>query len=193
MPTQSSPSFFGKVTPQPRRSLLSGAGRLGRLSYIARSGLCHLLMVSLFSIAVHFLNLLNWHSMMFRMHLFWEHPFLLMFGGVFLLLTYAYLMSIFLIQRLHDLNQSGWLSLLLLIPVLNLIFGCYVVLAGGTPKLNAYGVVPHTALWEKLCAWGMIVFFLLGLMSTSLRISYLIDHGQLEHPQRLIKHSMQYF
>lgn len=193
MPTQSSPSFFGKVTPQPRRSLLSGAGRLGRLSYIARSGLCHLLMVCLFSIAVHFLNLFNWHSMMFRMHLFWEHPFLLMFGGVFLLLSYAYLMSIFLIQRLHDLNQSGWLSLLLLIPVLNLIFGCYVVLAGGTPKLNAYGVVPHTALWEKLCAWGMIVFFLLGLMSTSLRISYLIDHGQLEHPQRLIKHSMQYF
>mgnify|MGYP002335729084 FL=1 len=45
------------------------------------------------------------------------------FIGKFMLFVYAvffYLLFTFHIRRLHDLNKSGWLSLLILLPIINL-------------------------------------------------------------------------
>lgn len=46
------------------------------------------------------------------------------------------------IKRLHDLNQTGWLSLLQLIPVVSFIFGLYLLFADGTRGSNEYGPDP---------------------------------------------------
>ena len=44
-------------------------------------------------------------------------------------------------RRLNDLNQSGWLSLLLLVPLVNFIFGLWILFAPGKKERNNYG--PH--------------------------------------------------
>ena len=48
-------------------------------------------------------------------------------------------------KRWHDLGQSGWLSLLLLIPLINFFVWLYLVLAPGKSGSNAYGSQPADA------------------------------------------------
>ena len=47
------------------------------------------------------------------------------------------------VKRLHDLGKSGWLALLFLIPVVNLIFGIYVAFFKGEKFDNKYGPNPY--------------------------------------------------
>ena len=69
--------------------------------------------------------------------------------------------SIFLtIQRSHDFNTTGWISLLLLIPMISLIF----YLVPGTKGSNKYGLQPppnSTAI--KIAAFLLLAFFILGI------------------------------
>ena len=46
------------------------------------------------------------------------------------------------VKRLHDLNKSGWLILLMFIPIVNAIFGLYMLFADGTVGPNQYGADP---------------------------------------------------
>ncbi|TCS37386.1 uncharacterized membrane protein YhaH (DUF805 family) [Paucimonas lemoignei] len=45
-------------------------------------------------------------------------------------------------RRLNDLDHSGWMSLLMLIPLANVILGLYMVFAAGTPTTNRFGPRP---------------------------------------------------
>lgn len=45
------------------------------------------------------------------------------------------------VRRMHDLGQSGWLALILLIPLLNII-GLGLLFARGMPYANRYGPPP---------------------------------------------------
>ena len=46
------------------------------------------------------------------------------------------------IRRLHDLNRSGWFLLLTLVPIVNFIFGIYILCFRGTKGANKYGEDP---------------------------------------------------
>lgn len=46
------------------------------------------------------------------------------------------------VKRLHDLNKSGWMILIMFIPVVNFIFGLYMLFADGTVGPNEYGNDP---------------------------------------------------
>lgn len=46
------------------------------------------------------------------------------------------------VKRLHDVDKSGWLLLLGLIPVVNFFFGLYLLFADGTVGPNQYGPDP---------------------------------------------------
>lgn len=59
-------------------------------------------------------------------------------GDVFLLP----ITIIFSIKRLHDLEWTGWLSLLTLIPGLNILLGLILVFAPGNIGSNRYGPPP---------------------------------------------------
>lgn len=59
-----------------------------------------------------------------------------------ILIVIAYLGWIQTVKRLHDLNQSGWLSLLQLIPLVNFVFGLYILFSGGTKGSNKFGPDP---------------------------------------------------
>lgn len=49
---------------------------------------------------------------------------------------------ILLIQRLHDLNHTGWMCLLMFVPLINMLFVIYVIFARGTQGRNNYGLQP---------------------------------------------------
>jgi len=72
-------------------------------------------------------------------------------------ITFFYLCFIFIIRRLHDQNQSGWLSLLVLIPFLNFIFLGYLLCVKGTIGENKFGAVRATLGWEKILGCIYIV------------------------------------
>lgn len=44
-----------------------------------------------------------------------------------------------LILRCHDLNKSGWLLLLMFIPIVNIVFFLYLIFKKGTDGYNDYG------------------------------------------------------
>ena len=46
------------------------------------------------------------------------------------------------VKRFHDLGQSGWLFLLLLVPVVNVCVGLWLLFGPGTDGANMYGQKP---------------------------------------------------
>ena len=46
------------------------------------------------------------------------------------------------VRRCHDLNMSGKYVLLCIIPIINLLFGLYLLMAKGTVGWNNYGADP---------------------------------------------------
>ena len=61
---------------------------------------------------------------------------------VALIMLYIYLFSI-VARRLHDVNLSGWMSLLMIIGPINLLMVIALSLVKGDEKDNKYGTVPH--------------------------------------------------
>ena len=50
------------------------------------------------------------------------------------------------VKRLHDLNKTGWMILLLFIPIVNIVFGLYMLFADGTVGPNQYGDDPKNRM-----------------------------------------------
>ena len=132
----------GDATYQPRVFAMNG--RIGRVRYIAYSMgiMLALLAVSMVLggvVAVAFGN----------------SPFAFM--GIAGLFYIAYIAAAFIltIRRAHDMGQSGWMSLLMLVPFVSLWF----LFAPGTPTTNQYGPrpVPNTT-GTIIAAFSPIVF-----------------------------------
>ncbi len=73
---------------------------------------------------------------------------------------------IILIQRLHDLNKSGWMSLIMLIPLVNIAMAIYVIFWPGTQGTNDFGPPPpKNKLWHKILAAIFPILVLLGIVA----------------------------
>jgi uncharacterized membrane protein YhaH (DUF805 family) len=77
---------------------------------------------------------------------------------IFLLVTGA----MFGAQRLHDLDKSAWMYLLMILPIVGAIFALYLMFAPGTNGANRYGnPPPPNSSGVVLLAWMVPVFFVL--------------------------------
>ena len=80
-------------------------------------------------------------------------------SGIVLFVVYvAAIWSSFalMIQRLHDLNRSGWFLLLILVPLVNFAFFIYMIFWPGTPGANNYGQPsPPNKTWHWIV--GVVV------------------------------------
>jgi len=66
---------------------------------------------------------------------------------------------ILMIQRLHDLNKTGWMSLLMLVPFANLYLIALLIFFEGTNGRNNYGLkTPPNKTWHWIMAFSMPVF-----------------------------------
>lgn len=95
-------------------------------------------------------------------------------GGQVLTMTLVFIgvigmyavITLFAIQRLHDLDKSGWLSLLILIPLVNVVFLLYIVFAPGSKETNQYGnPPPPNTLGVILLAWIMPMIAIIGILA----------------------------
>jgi len=99
-------------------------GRLRRKDYLIRS--------FLLAIPAALINLLLQSSMDSGTIVF----------GLIISIVITVLMMIQAVKRLHDINMSGWYWLIFLIPIVNVVFGLYVLFKDGTPGYNEYGEDP---------------------------------------------------
>jgi uncharacterized membrane protein YhaH (DUF805 family) len=86
-------------------------------------------------------------------------------GGVLMIVLWLALMVIafmLTIQRCHDFNVTGWLSLLMLVPLANLIF----LFIPGTDGPNRFGApTPPNSVGVLIVAWLFPVVALIGIIA----------------------------
>ena len=123
--------------------VLSTAGRIGRARYIAYGTGFYILFGVLAALT----------------------GFLGAVGGVLMIVMWIALMVVafmLTIQRCHDFNVTGWLSLLMLVPLANLIF----LFIPGTDGPNRFGApTPPNSVGVLIVAWLFPVVALIGIIA----------------------------
>ncbi len=142
------------VSARDETGPFSPAGRFGRLSYVAWSW-CLMMVAGLALGAVGAVV-----TSLFAVNAA-AVPVLAGLWNLALLVPAA----IFMIRRLHDLNQSGWLWLLVLVPLINVIMILVLLFAPGTAGANKHGPPRETPTWEKVVAVVGIALWALGLLA----------------------------
>lgn len=131
-------------------SIFSSSGRIGRVRYIAYSmGLPFLIML-VFGFIGGFIGAAANAPIVAAVLM-----------GIGYLLTFV-LMFMLTIQRAHDFDTTGWLSLVVLIPLVNLIFW----FIPGTDGENRFGLkTPPNTLGVLVAAWLLPLFFVVGIVA----------------------------
>ena len=131
---------------------LSPQGRFGRLSYLAWG--------MVFGVIAYIVMIAVGGSMMLTQDM--AHPRI---GMLWLpQLAMSVIFVLFVIRRLHDFDASGWWTLLLFVPFVNLIFALVLALKAGTAGANRYGPPRLTRGWEKVLGYIGIGFWALGII-----------------------------
>ena len=123
-------------TYKPR--IFTTKGRIGRLRYLAYSMIYNIIIMFLMGIV---------SAILVPMAAGGEQGGSTIVMSIIMVLLYLPLIATFFIvarRRLHDLNHSGWLSLLMLVPLLNMLFGLYLLFWPGSNEANDYGPGPES-------------------------------------------------
>jgi len=91
-------------------------------------------------------------------------------GGALIAIGYLALIVfsfIIVIQRLHDLNKSGWMSLLMFVPLANIYLLVIVIFFQGTPGKNNYGLqTPPNKTWHWIMAFSFpVLIMVVGIIA----------------------------
>ena len=155
-----SPDHTGTNTPDERYQpkIFSLNGRIGRLRYFAYSWLYNVLSMVIMGIlaAIFFPALVEGDP---------EAPngaMLAAMGLLYLPIFFCFIVAAR--RRLHDLNSNGWLSLLVLVPLVNFFFAIYLLVWPGTSDTNDYGPRPTS---------NPVLLILLGLLGPIMIIGIL--------------------
>ena len=115
---------------QPK--VLTFNGRIGRLRYLAYGfGIGMAFMLVLMPIVAIMLGAMSAA----------REIFMLIFMGIYYT-GFIVISVMFMKRRLNDLDKSGWLSLLMFVPFLNLLFALYLIFAPGSEGANRFGPAP---------------------------------------------------
>ena len=113
-------------------NILSADGRLGRLRYFAYSlGVVILLYIAM-GIGMGLASILP------------ETASAIVIGilGLIAMVAIVYVSFVLMIQRLHDTNNTGWLSLIIFIPLVSIFLTLYLWFMPGTAEANRFGNPP---------------------------------------------------
>src|ERR1035437_4326860 len=128
--------------------IFSVSGRIGRLRYLAYSFFLMLIMMFLIGILAAFL-----------MPTFAARNATGSRAAILMGILYipAIIVTLIMVRRrLNDLDHSGWLSPIILVPLLNILFGLYLVFGPGSPGTNRYGPKPIKNTWLLVIAGLML-------------------------------------
>lgn len=172
------------------KNIFSPQGRIGRVTYFAWLSIlgCSFFTIFglLFALSAATGQILQEGS---------SPPVFLIFSCIILVCIAVYLSFIFMIRRLHDLNHTGWLSLLTLLPFLGSLFQIYIYFAKGQAESNQFGQPRPTQQWEKVVTIvsivGTTLFFLLIVGIAVPQYHKYIEKTRLMQQQQLIDQSNQ--
>lgn len=157
-------------------SVLNANGRFGRMSYLGWNGLlCISIMLIIILVAIGLPGLQAPDQRL-------PTSAILFLGFVYM--GVLYFSFIFAIRRLHDRNHSGWLSLLTLIPLINLGLTLYLAFAKGDEHENQFGLPRSTKTWEKVLAWFYVLIFPIGILA-AIAIPAYQDYVQRAHQAQI--------
>lgn len=138
---------------QPR--IFSLHGRIGRLRYIAYSWLTSVVATIAAFALIALLSAVSAASGEIAAILTWVAYFPVIAAGV-----------IMAKRRLNDMDKSGWLALLIFVPVVNVFFGLFLMLKGGTQGANRFGPAPaQNPRSIVILAWLLPIVVLLGIIA----------------------------
>lgn len=136
-------------------NLLSAGGRLGRLRYFTYSfGIVlgiYFIMALGFAIASVLPEGIN--------------AVVMGIVGVLAAAAMIYISVVLMIQRLHDTNKNGWLSLIMLVPLVSVIFSFYLWFMPGSDEKNAYGNPPPPNKSAVLIIGLLAIVIIIGIMA----------------------------
>ncbi len=80
------------------------------------------------------------------------------------MLVYSFIL---MIQRLHDVNKSGWMSLLAIVPLANIYLIVLLIFFKGTEGRNNYGLQPPpNKTWHWIMAFSFpVLMVLMGILA----------------------------
>lgn len=137
----------------------SPASRIGRLRYFAHSALVmvvfYLVILVMVLLAASFMG---GGSESFGI------AFIVMLGLVYI--PFIAMFWILMIQRLHDLDKSGWMSVLMVVPVVNIVVALYMMCWSGTKSSNRFGKrPPPNKLWHWLVSLLLPLPVIIGILA----------------------------
>lgn len=185
---------FSAPTPSVSSDFpLSIHGRFNRLSMIGWFFFLHIIMFFM-SLALSLTQgIFNLNTLRFGVENFQHVSHIFTLGSLILVLIYLYSVFTFMVRRLHDLNKTGWLSVLFLLPIFNFFLVLYLMLFPGNRHVNQYGEARKSALWEQILAWIMLIFVGLSLASIISLVSFYMGTGDLASPSEILRHDAKYF
>lgn len=135
--------------------LLKASGRIGRVRYLAHAMLLGLIGYAIMLPGVGLIATGN--------------TALAIVGGLIAVGGYIFIFYASIvcgIQRLHDLNQSGWLILLMFIPIANIVLIIFMLFVRGTQGVNKWGnPPPPNKTWNIVLACIFPVFTVVGILA----------------------------
>lgn len=142
-PYDTSQVAIGYDTPPPYHNepFYGFRGRIGRLRYLAYTIVMSLILYGLVSVAGGVAGLTFFALGLAEPRAsenFWWVMLVVLAAAFAIASLYVTLAPI--IRRLHDMNRTGWWSLLGLVPYVNGIFVLFLILVPGTDGVNDYGV-----------------------------------------------------
>ncbi len=97
---------------------------------------------------------------------------------------YAFQFIILPRRRLHDLNQSGWFLLIMLIPLVNIIFMLYLCFAPGDVGENDYGLPNReNQWWHYFLGLILPIFYIIAIIGVLAAISIPAYQDYIERSQ----------
>ncbi|TCM70978.1 uncharacterized membrane protein YhaH (DUF805 family) [Acinetobacter calcoaceticus] len=152
----------------PALSLFNTQGRISRLTFLAWNGVVAIIVFILMAMVTFIAPSLI--EVMFTYHDSWGLNLIALVINLGFICIYIMIA----IKRLHDVNQSGWLALLILVPLLNLIFSLYLIFMPGTAGENKYGPSRSPLGWEVMLGWTMVVFMCFALLISLTAITQIL-------------------
>lgn len=185
---------FSAPAPSARTDFpLSIHGRFNRLSMMGWFFFLHII-VFLLSLALGMMEgIFNLNTLRFGIENFQHVSSIFGLGSLILTLIYVYSLFTLMIRRLHDLNHTGWLSLLFLVPMINFFLVIYLMFFPGNRHVNQYGAPRSSTLWEQILAWIMLIFFGLSIASVISLVSFYMGTGDLASPTEILQNDAKYF
>jgi len=159
---ENTPQEYGKI------SIYSHRGRIGRVRYFTHS----------FFVLIFFLILpilreeLSGHSQII--------DFIAAIFGLVIFFGFIFPVALFITtQRIHDFNRSGWWSLLIFVPYINVLFLISLFIIPGSHGSNKFGLQPPPN--SKI---GIVAFVLLLLWIGWSTFNYIVKEQLKEREAR---------